>query len=287
MPELVNDRPAPRALGDAAVASVAMFSDQDAGRYLFHYTRAETFLLHILPTMQLRMSPFANLNDPRESRTWLCTIRLSDGASRDWDLLTISREFSEFMKGTASVLCFTRDDPDFSPGRHAHLYGRGYAHPSMWDRYAGNHSGVCLALDIDHLSDDIARSVGEKGDLLYMDVSYEDMDERDLRAFELEASDLESKGLESTFREHQERYHGRLYFSKGKDWSNEFEWRWVLLASKPGPYFVDVSGSLSGVIFGDAFPVGAIDMVQGLVASRGLQLASIRYRNGDPVVLPL
>ncbi|MGO8871163.1 MAG: DUF2971 domain-containing protein [Acidimicrobiales bacterium] len=44
----------------------------------------------------------------------------------------------------------------------------------MWDRYAGGHSGVCLAFDIDTLEDDIAQAVADKGELLHHGIYYDD-----------------------------------------------------------------------------------------------------------------
>jgi len=107
-------------------------------------------MTHILPTSRLRMSSFKYLNDPARAKTG-CVPSLSNRSGGTWDVGAIAKSFTEQMKGSAFVLCFTRDDPNLRPGRRAHLYGRGYAHPSMWDRYAGGHSGVCLALDIDTL----------------------------------------------------------------------------------------------------------------------------------------
>ncbi len=44
---------------------------QREDRYLYHYTRAETLVDHILPSESLRFSRFQNVNDPRESKDWV------------------------------------------------------------------------------------------------------------------------------------------------------------------------------------------------------------------------
>ena len=44
---------------------------QREDRYLYHYTRAETLVNHILPSESLRFSRFQNVNDPRESKDWV------------------------------------------------------------------------------------------------------------------------------------------------------------------------------------------------------------------------
>jgi hypothetical protein len=71
-----------------------MFRDEDAGRYLFHYTTIEAFLGHILPTRRLRFSPFSEVNDPRESQDWFCSLAVDSGQPEDWNVLDISRRFT-------------------------------------------------------------------------------------------------------------------------------------------------------------------------------------------------
>ena len=266
----------------------SVFSDDDAGRYLFHYTRAETFMTHILPTSRLRMSSFKYLNDPRESKNWLCSVSIEPGVEGTWDVGAIAKSFTEQMKGSAFVLCFTRDDPNLRPDRRAHQYGRGYAHPSMWDRYAGGHSGVCLALDIDALGDDIAQAVAAKGELLYQGVHYDDMPPTDELAFTVDGTAIVELGEDEALRRHQKDHQGALYFYKSTDWKAEFEFRWVLLADDSSKeYYIDVSRSLKGVIFGDAFPEEAVNLVWSLLHPSGVQLARLKYLNGNPTIHPI
>lgn len=54
-----------------------------------------------------------------------------------------------------------------------------------------------------------------------------------------------------------------MYFRKSADWQTEFEYRYVLLDDgAQGDKFVDVSSTLTGVIFGDLFPPDAIALVK-------------------------
>lgn len=266
---------------------VGVFTDDDAHRYVCHYTTAETFLKHILPTLQLRLSRFGTVNDPRESREWTCTLMVPDELmEREWDVVGLSRRFTEFMKANAKLLCVTRDDPDLDPTRASHLYGRAYAHPSMWDRYAGAHSGVCLMLDVELLGEAVARAADGRGDLYRIGVSYADQPSSEITAYTLSARDIDARGELAVFADHQRRHHGALYFRKSKDWASEFEYRWVLLDSSADDVFVDVSAALSGVVFGEAFPIGAMGMVAQILAGQPVTLGRIKYRNGHPIVLP-
>lgn len=231
------------------------------------------------------MSSFSTLNDPRESKDWLCSVSIPPELPGRWDLAELSARFTDFMKASAYLLYFTRDDPGLTPDRRAYLYGRGYAHPSMWDRYAGRHSGVCLAFDIDTLDHDIVAAVGKRGRLLHQGVSYEDMPRTDTEAFHLDAAILEQLGEAATLRKHQETHAGSLYFYKSNDWKAEFEYRWVLLTDEPDvEHFVDVRRSISGVILGDAFPADAKLMIRQILDGSGIKIAQLHYRNGDPTV---
>jgi hypothetical protein len=264
-----------------------MFRDEDAGRFVFHYTTMETFLGHILPMRRLRLSPFNEVNDPRESKDWFCSLTVDSGEPEDWDLFEISQEFTAALKGSAKVLCVTRDDPALHPQRLAHLFGRGYAHSRMWDRYAGRHTGVCLAFDIDTFGDDIAVSVAHKGQLIHMGVSYSDMPVAEVAAFNVRTSAISELGLAGALRVHREKHHGALYFSKSTDWATEFEYRWVLLSDHADQYeFVDVRRSLAGVIFGPDYPEESIAMVKHVLDDASVVLARLRYMNGNPIPGP-
>jgi hypothetical protein len=266
----------------------AMFRDEDAGRYLFHYTTFEAFLGHILPSRRLRLSPLDEVNDPRESKAWLCSLSIDEGEPEDWDVFEVSREFTELLKGSTKVLCLTRDDPALHPNRIAHLYGRGYAHTRMWDRYANNHTGVCLAFDIDRLQSDVAMSVAGKGEVIHMGVTYSDMPPGETAAFNVKTSVIVSKGLQGALRAHRELHHGTLYFYKSTDWASEFEYRWVLLSDGDARYeYADIQYSLAGVIFGADFPDESIPMVRDVLGDASVVLSRMTYRNGHPIPVPV
>lgn len=266
---------------------LSVFSDQFAHRYVFHYTAPSTFVDWILPSLQLRMSRFANVNDPRESREWICSLTVpGELMGTDWDVVGLSERFTAHMKSTAKLLCVTRDNPDLDPDRPDHLYGRGYAHPSMWDRYAAGHAGVCLILDTDCLVDAVARAADGRGDVYRQGVSYQDQPIGEARAYTLSASAIAERGEEAVFSEHQLTYMGDLYFWKSKDWSVEFEYRWLVLDGGDDDLYVDISTALAGVVFGDRFPVDQMAGVEDALVGHDITLARIKYRNGHPIVLP-
>ena len=264
-----------------------VFSDDYAHRYLCHYTSREAFLSYILPSLRLRMSRFRNVNDPRESRQWVCTLMVPDDLmGAEWDVLALSSRFTDHMKSNAKLLCVTRDDPDLAIDRSSHMYGRAYAHPSMWDRYGGQHGGVCLMLDAKELHRSVELASSGRGELFSGPVAYADQPATESAAYTLWANTLNDQGETTVFDQHQRDHREALYFSKASDWASEFEYRWVLLDGSDDDVYVDIGNCLRGVVLGEDFPPAAADMVALLLQQRDIDLSRIKYRNGHPIVLP-
>lgn len=263
-----------------------MFSDDFAHQYVCHYTSREAFLAHILPSLRLRMSRFRNVNDPRESREWFCTLLVPDDLMNDaWDVVAISERFTDHMKSNAKLLCVTQDDPELNVNRSNHMYGRAYAHPSLWDRYGGQHGGVCLMLHVGELHRSVELAAASRGELYAGPVAYEDQPPSESAAYTLWATALKAQGETSVFAQHQRDHRDALYFSKSSDWASESEYRWVLLDGSVDDVYVDISTCLRGVVFGEDFPASAADMVAAMLG-HDVTLGRIKYRNGHPIVLP-
>jgi hypothetical protein len=119
------------------------------GSCFYHYTRLDTAVAHILPTGRMKMNPFAEMRDPRESK------ELNPVASGPASL-EATRRFAKLhadsrqVKRRVKVLCLTRDDPRNPDGEDA-IFGRGFAHPRLWEQYADNHRGICLCFDREKL----------------------------------------------------------------------------------------------------------------------------------------
>ena len=271
------------------MASLSVFSDADTGKYLFHYTPRDAFLAHILPTMRLRLSRFANVNDPRESKDWYAGFSDDVGTyTENHQGLDMMRRFGEALQQSARILCLTHDDDDLDPNRLAFAFGRGYAHPRMWDRYAGHHAGVCIALDKSVLEQEMTRQLAQRGTVHHGAVAYEDQSTSESAAFWWVTSALERLGFDAYVRAHQEQHYRALYFMKNTDWSSEAEYRWVLLNdTSDEDVYVDVRVALSGVIFGPDFPSASMAMVERALGNPDIHLGQLNYLDRCPVVLPL
>lgn len=100
---------------------------------LYHYTKFDTFIYHILPKMELRLGPLEGSNDPIEFSP---TYTLDFNAFTEEHHERIFEEIRERLKHY-KYLSFCRDTKNL----------KGYKIPPMWAHYAENHNGVCIELD--------------------------------------------------------------------------------------------------------------------------------------------
>jgi hypothetical protein len=91
---------------------------KSANQYLYHYTRADTAVQHILATGTLRMSPFTAVNDPWEAKHWFVEALFNDAGDDPTALEFMMLTASPALKGACKLLCFTRDAPEATGCRH-------------------------------------------------------------------------------------------------------------------------------------------------------------------------
>jgi hypothetical protein len=274
-------------LPNYAVRAVLFGDVDDPDRYLYHYTTSHAALGSILPTQRLRFGLARYMNDPREAKSWLFSLR---GGKGDHDLLAINQAAADVLQRTAKLLCFARDDPERTrPGSGVEIFGRGFAHPAMWAHYAGGHSGVCLIFDRAMLHERIETEWREQSDwMLYAgNVTYRDYGSDEIDAFSLAGDRIDAVGLDIALAEHFETYHAVLFFRKNEDWSGEFEYRWLLQSPDPVPKFIAIGDSLVGVVVGEHFPAVDHDSLEHLTQALGRPpIATCLWRNGYPRINP-
>lgn len=228
-----------------------------SGQSLFHYTTLAAALEHIVPTRKLRLSPFSSMRDPRESRTWAITgtgyqaMEVNPDSLREdtfrWvDFNGALHERKNFI----NVLSLTRDDPAERKTSSA-PFGRGFAHPRLWEQYADNHHGVCLCFDLASLIDELAVSLAEVGRVDHGPVVYEDAVIA-AEALTVTMNELRERGVEAAVSNHVRAHIAELFFTKLKDWETEMEYRFVVETDDTEPILASVRRSLRAVILGEA-----------------------------------
>ena len=254
-------------------AAFAHSSDPGCDQYVYHYTRWER-LLDIAHT-GLRLSPLAQMNDPRESKDWyLGHLSWDDEEPVD------SREFWAAVaryKQRVMVTSFSRDIPGNT--LEDVWFGRGFARPRMWAQYAGNHTGACIVMNRKGLDDAIKAQLGSasgswlaSGPVEYVSRS---KDDPSTQWVEISRGDRDiATAVRNHFSDHKE----RIFFAKHYDWRDEAEYRWVYYdpnepdnrKTKPDGIFVRIDGQVSGLVLGADYSDAHLPVARSFAATLGL-----------------
>lgn len=108
---------------------------------LYHYTKYNTLVKYILPTMKLKLSSLSNTNDPTEGSPKFVYAE-SDPILHNMEQDSEQPKavyFSEYQKYKFISLCGDKNGIE------------GWRISSMWAHYAQNHRGVCIEIDTDKL----------------------------------------------------------------------------------------------------------------------------------------
>ena len=129
----------------------ANYAYGEPGELLFHYTRARTAFELILPNNTIRLNTYQAMRDPLDAQHWPDpTAFWVDQKIEDQDQRELGRiGVVVAAKSAARLLCLTADADDYEDD--VEPFGRGYARASMWQFYADDHRGVCLAFDRERL----------------------------------------------------------------------------------------------------------------------------------------
>lgn len=253
---------------------------------LYHYTSADIGLGSVMTQMQLRLGLAEFMNDPRESRPRFPSLQGADGVSVE-EIDDIWHEADRLLRRAAKVACFTLDYelPDSVLDPQAR---RGYAHPALWAHYGDHHAGVCLRFSRRALAERMRGALASRGHLFDGAVNYTSDLSRDLDASFLNVGQVNEFGLDAVAFRYIEQHRRELFLLKHSDWSNEQEYRWVLIDPVPLPAYVDITGCLTGVVLGDSFDETQLEAVHHLAErSDGLHVSRVKFLNGRLHLLPV
>lgn len=250
------------------------------GEGLFHYTRLETAIEKILPTLTLRMNPFSRMRDPRESKAWAVSATgfVGDltGDELDGAWARGQHRMNE-AKDRFKLLALTMDDPE-TPDP----YGRGWARARLWDRYADGGRGVCLAFD----RADLIRMVTAELEDLGLEPRCGPVEYKDGRLFEEIHFDIVALAtdLEGTVRRQLSEHLDALFLRKLTDWRSEHEFRFIVETDDAEPVDVNIRGALRAVCLGPDTPAEYFPAVAELCRPSGIRVAKLVWWNSDPLV---
>jgi hypothetical protein len=215
---------------------------------VFHYTKLDTCVSYILPSMSLMANPLERVNDPREAKMW--PFRFYSRTPQTFNSALFHAATRNLTEGSY-VLSLSRNMPGLDP--HDPL-SHGFGHPRMWSQYGDKHRGVCLAFDTIALDAAVRQAAGSSpvfsGAVTYHHTTHGPSGNPDdpfgIRYLE----DIESQGLEPILEAHIGRFGKHLFLTKHSDWQQEWEYRWVVRSSPGTPVYVPMSSALRAVIVG-------------------------------------
>jgi Protein of unknown function (DUF2971) len=255
------------------------------GNWLAHYTTAAVAFEHILPSGELRMSPYRLMRDPAENKEGpSLATQLPDRPDASQSLFEALLLASEVHQG-ARLLSLTHDAMQYGDGVHD-VFGCAWARPRLWEQYADQHRGVCLVFHRPRFEAACTarfQQLGVRyhlGEVAYTPSGYAGSEGKKLTDPRIFEEHLRADALI----EHIERHHRDFFFLKTDDWSSEHEYRAVILGHDDEFAFVPFGESIATVIMGERFPAWQAPGVLSACASAGVQARQIGWFGGRPVV---
>lgn len=237
--------------------STVIFNEDDAKKYLYHYTTIEKLLLYILPQKELKFSNIRYTNDPYES--YERGFHMCDDLNlmeREREIymkvfLENQKKFADTLRNEIRIICCSKDalPQTYDVIRNS---GRGFLKPRMWAQYANNNKGVCLVLNKNKLIKQFENNFKDtfhiSKDIVY-EFNYE-MIERSYNAYTFNTSELKDSTFEQVVENKIINFSDIYYFSKHPDWKEENEYRFLVRADSGADLTLKLDGILESIILG-------------------------------------
>jgi hypothetical protein len=198
-------------------------------KYLYHFTKRETLIEHILPNLELKLSSLDETNDLVENKLLVRSIIANAieviGA---YTYLNLSQEIYYLLKEVCKICCFSDD----------------YNLSRMWATYGNRHKGVCLRIDYEVFCKEnkLKRNKSYLRKVVYKSkLNYESM---------TRLSHKNDSNLRETILKAIRNNIKTIFFTKQRDWISESEVRYLTLEKKD---FCLINESLDGIILGEEF----------------------------------
>jgi Protein of unknown function (DUF2971) len=245
-------------------------------RYLYHYTKTQTLLDHILPENRLLLNFLSKSNDPREYKYRLFDLK-SHSLFSENELVSVEDAANNVLSGHSRMTAFVCDTnwagqtPEY----------RGYMHPRMWAQYSENHKGVCLILDRTKLITSFQEH-GNRGSLYWGEVSYVDRAPRTAKVLDYETIQI-GDAINASIFSHVTKYARELFFRKNVDWRDEAEYRFLMVQREIDglPLYVDIGTALNGVVVGSEFEEARLKPLIEFAETTGFCVGLMQWKDGN------
>lgn len=216
------------------------FKSEDS---IYHYTKKDTAIRHILYDKQLKLSSRLSSVDPLEKSKPI--ISFSNYGNDEFLQNTnfASKELYEKIKTkieSTRQACFCMNDKskvDMLKKPTAEYYG--FLKPRMWDQYADNYEGVCICFSKNKLI--------ENKDVFNREIEYQDYFNLYSVASFARINEIELNQLgEEDYLKLIDKEIYKYIFSKHCDYQDEKEYR--LITNNDKDYYLNIENSIKGII---------------------------------------
>jgi hypothetical protein len=205
---------------------------------LYHYTKLQTALVNIVPTMRLRFSMMKVTNDPKENKLFyhkLLNYKGNENSSVIKEELLQKK--ADIIFKNHKIICFTYQKELDEIG--------GYENSYMWNFYGDNHKGVCFCIDEQSLLNNNNHLINKHGIVEYENPT--PFKEIHNQKIELNYAVNDDEYLLEQVRLN---FLEELFFTKLKYWQAENEYRLINYSNENEDVFINISSSLESILLG-------------------------------------
>ncbi len=264
---------------------VVLFGALDPGEpYLYHYTSAEKLALILLNGL-LRLGPYSATRDPRENASWYPTLSSPpDFDTSRVDVADIWSRLDAAMRQRAKLACLTMDRLTDDVWPHT---SRGWGRARMWEQYADRHRGAVLIFDQVKLTEIIEQGMSRP--VLHGQVAYTTGPWSHALLEGVDLVDIHTRGVRAVATDLIESAGREFFFQKDRDWSDESEYRYVVVSDSEAE-FVPIRDALVAIVLGQEYPRYEKVVLSQRLSQAGVQAAAVaqlNWLNGYPHAQPL
>jgi hypothetical protein len=250
---------------------------------LAHYTSAAVAMEYVIPSGQLRLSPYERMRDPVENKYVQPGIPMfPEGPAPSSAMCESVWAHVKEVRDGCRLLSLTRDATD--PNIPGDTFGASWSRPRMWEQYGDLHRGVCLVFDRQRLENALRRAFPRTGTLYTGPVEYSRSGIADSAAEALRGVDVrgdEAAVLDAVASYIEDNYDA-FFFLKHDDFESEREFRALVTARSDEYLFVDYDDAVQAVILGERFPGWQVAGVVELCGEHDIPVLQIGWERGRP-----
>lgn len=264
---------------------------------IYHYTDAKTALNEILDGGELRLTPLDSMKDPTEAEQEVqfmhTQLARSSGTFGSDAQLEATGQFirssensraaySREAKARYKLACFSTDSRS-TPVALNNSYGLGFAGERMWQQYARDHTGICIALNERKVRQ---RFLAKFEAAVSCKVRYVDGETmRRLRpALSLpESGVLSDQRLRDILKQSVAVRIGH----KTDEWQSDSEYRMGCYSEHDGRVYLSIEGCIHDIVVSHACDETVTTRLETLCREKQWGLWRLDWQSGVPCAVPL